>query len=145
MKKLCGCTGKNFCNECKAHEQLSLWKFDTSYRHLMGDDQGWDPEKALLSWTHNMDKAEIRKYLIKCECTQCEAMQRKFRYGWIEIDALWCIEARHQHGIKCPYCYHQYYEVSDMVVKIEDCGSPSEEEIERIGLKAEQFCGLDDS
>lgn len=144
MKKKCGCTGMSSCKECKPHEQLSFWEFDTSYIHLMGDDIGWDPEKGRLDWARSMKDAEIRKYLVKCECMQCKTMHRKFRYGWIEIDALWCIEARHQHGIKCPYCYHQYYEVSDMIVEIEDCGEPTEKEIDKLGLSPDHFIGLDD-
>jgi hypothetical protein len=145
MRRTCGCTGLNKCDKCKPPEQLSLWEFDTSYIHIMGDDIGWDPEKGRLDWAMSMKKAEIRKYLIRCECGQCKAMERPFRWGWIEIDALWCVQARYVHGFRCPYCYNRQLDISFMRTEIEDLGEPSEEEIDRLGLRVDQFCGLDDN
>ena len=144
MKKKCGCTGRDKCDDCKPHEQLEFWKRDRSYLHVTGLDQGWDPDKGRLEWARTMKSAEIRKYLIKCECEQCKACHRKFRYGWIEIDALWCIEARYAYGFRCPYCWHHFADWAQMSAEIEDLGEPSEEEIERIGLKPESFVGLED-
>jgi hypothetical protein len=144
MKKKCGCTGRNTCEECKLHEQLSFWEFDTSYIHIMGDDIGWDPEQGRLNWTRSMKEAEIRKYLIRCECEQCKSLGRPFRWGWIEVEALWCIQVKYMHGFRCPYCYNRQLDISFMTTRIEDLGTPSEEEIERIGLRSDQFCGLDD-
>lgn len=144
MKRVCGCSRYKTCDKCKPHKQLSLWEFDTSYIHAMGDDIGWDPETGRLNWTKSMKEAEIRKYLIKCECEQCKACHRPYKWGWIEIDALWCVQARYMHGFRCPYCYHRLVEISFMSAEIEDLGTPSEEEIARVGLKSEQFCGLDD-
>ena len=144
MRRICGCAGKSYCDECKPPEQLDLWEFDTSYIHLMGDDIGWDPEKGRLNWARSMKEAEIRKYLIKCECDQCRSLGRPFRWGWIEVEALWCIQVKYMHGFRCPYCYNRLMEISFMKAEIEDLGEPSEEEIERIGLRSDQFCGLDD-
>ena len=110
----------------------------------MGDDIGWDPEKHILSWSKQMKRAEIRKYLIKCECLQCKGLDRKYKWGWVEIDALWCIEIRHKYGVKCPYCYHRLNETCHMVIEIEDCGTPTEKEVERLNLDPEDFIGLED-
>lgn len=129
---------------CKKPHQMEFWERDTSYGHLMGLDIGWDPEKQRLNWSKEMKRAEVRKYLIKCECLQCKAMHRKYKWGWIEIDALWCIETRHKYGIKCPYCYHRLNELCSMVVEVEDCGTPSEEEVGRLGLDPKKFVGLED-
>jgi len=106
-------------------------------------DIGWDPIKGMLEWA-KYSRAEIHKYLIKCECLQCKSMERNFRWGWIEIDALWCIELRYRAGIKCPYCYHRLNESCSMVVEVEDCGPPSEDEVARLGLKESDFIGIKD-
>lgn len=133
------------CKECRhIGEQLEFWERDTSYAHILGLDVGWDPDKHRLSWSKEMKRAEVRKYLIKCECLQCKSMGRKFNWGWVEIDALWCIETRHKTGVLCPYCYHHFADLAHMVVTVEDCGVPSEEEIERLGLDPEKFIGLED-
>lgn len=105
--------------------------------------KGWDPIKGELQW-NNLINAEVRKYLIKCECLQCEAMERKSKWGWIEIDALWCIETRHNLGVCCPYCFHRLNESCQMTIEIEDCGIPSEEEFERLDLDPKDFVGLED-
>ena len=142
--KICGCKGQyQICKDCRPSQQLEFWTRDTSYRHIMGDDEGWDPDQAMLTWTQNMERAEVRKYLIKCECLQCQALGRKYRWGWVEIDALWCIELRHKYGVLCPYCYHRFSDYAHMVITIEDAGDASEEEAERLGLKPEQFIGLE--
>ena len=122
------------CKSCK--------DCDHSYGHLIGLDVGWDPGEAVLNWSKNMKRAEVRKYLIKCECLQCKSFGRKYKWGWIEIDALWCIEHRHHNGIKCPYCYHRLNETCSMVVEVEDCGEPSEEEVERLNLDPKKYVDM---
>ena len=125
------------CQEC-------CQSSDTSYTHVMGDDIGWDPEANRLNWSKEMKRAEVRKYLIRCECLQCKSLGRNFNWGWIVIDALWCVETRHKLGVHCPYCYHKLNDISHMVITIEDCGEPSEQEFERLDLDPNDYVELED-